>query len=140
MSTLETAGPLPGTYPNGTAHHGPDAAPGDGAAGATRFASFEEFWPYYLGEHRHPLNRALHFIGTSGALLTAASSLVLGPAVLPLALVAGYGPAWIGHFFVEKNRPATFQYPLWSLRGDFRMYGMMWTGRITDELRAHGIV
>ena len=79
------------------------------------------------------------FAGTSAALLTMGASLFLGPQLIPLALVAGYGPAWIGHFFFEKNKPATFQYPAWSLRADFRMYAMTWTGRIADELRQLGL-
>ena len=56
------------------------------------------------------------------------------PALLPLALVAGYGAAWVGHFLVEKNRPATFQHPLWSLRGDFRMWGKMIRGTMDREV------
>ena len=104
-----------------------------------RIQSFEEFWPYYLGEHRDPICRALHFAGTTAALVTTGSSLVLGPQMLPMALVAGYGPAWVGHFFFEKNRPATFQYPAWSFRADFRMYALMWQGRLGEELRARGI-
>jgi hypothetical protein len=106
---------------------------------ASEITSFDDFWPYYLGEHRDPINRALHFAGTSAALLTLGASFVVGPQLVPLALVAGYGPAWIGHFFFERNRPATFKYPLWSLRADFKMYGLMWTGRLRDELAAFGI-
>ncbi len=99
-----------------------------------RFQSFEEFWPYYLEEHSNPLCRVLHFVGTTGALtLAGIAAVTLNPFLLPAALVCGYGFAWIGHFFIEKNRPATFKYPLWSLRGDFKLYGQMlrgkfWTG------------
>lgn len=100
-----------------------------------RFESFEDFWPFYVLEHSSKLNRTLHFVGT-----TAAVSL-LGYAVkarkyhlLPLVLVAGYGPAWVGHFFVEKNRPASFKHPLWSLRGDFRMWGKIISGRMDYEV------
>ncbi len=103
------------------------------------FKSFEEFWPYYLGEHKDPINRALHFAGTTTALLTAAASLFFGPQLLPLALVAGYGPAWVGHFFFEKNKPATFKHPLWSLRGDFKMYAMTLTGQLKAELANLGL-
>ncbi|MES2638433.1 MAG: DUF962 domain-containing protein [Myxococcota bacterium] len=95
------------------------------------FRDFEEFWPYYLGEHASAFNRWLHFGGTTTVILTAAAAvLTLNPWLLLALPVVGYGPAWVGHFIVERNRPATFQHPLWSLRGDFRMYGMMWRGRL----------
>ena len=96
------------------------------------FRSFSDFYPFYLREHANPLNRALHFVGTTlviGLLLTA---LLRGTYTLLWALpVAGYGFAWVGHFIVEKNRPATFKHPLWSLMGDFRMYADMWLGRVS---------
>lgn len=97
-------------------------------------ASFEEFWPYYVAQHLHPANRALHFLGTSLALGALAAAATLSPwwalALLPL----GYGPAWLGHFAFEKNKPATFRHPLWSLRGDLRMYGLLWRKRMEPEL------
>lgn len=96
-----------------------------------RIQSFAEFWPYYLGEHRDPLCRALHFVGTVGALATVTvAAITLNPFLVPAALVLGYGPAWIGHFFVEKNRPATFKYPAWSLMADFKMFGLMLRGKL----------
>jgi len=96
--------------------------------------SYEEFWPYYVTQHLHPVNRALHFLGTSLVLATLAAAIgLLSPLVLLLMPVAGYGPAWVGHFF-ERNRPATFEHPLWSLRGDLRMYRLMWMGRMEAEL------
>ncbi len=107
---------------------------------AERFKTFEEFWPFYLREHANPVNRRLHQAGTTGALATLAYSVLRGkPAVAPLALVVGYGPAWVGHFIIEKNRPATFTYPAWSLLGDFKMNKLMWTGELDDELRRLGI-
>lgn len=100
-----------------------------------RLSTFEEFWPYYVSQHAHPANRALHFLGTSLALAAAAAALTLvQPLWLLVVPVAGYGPAWVGHFFVERNRPATFTYPLWSLRGDFRMYRLMWMARMEPEI------
>ena len=97
--------------------------------------SFQDFWPYYVRQHLNPVNRALHFLGTTLALLAlAASAALVAPLWLLAAPVAGYGPAWAGHFFFEKNKPATFQHPLWSLRGDFRMYGLMWAGRMGAEV------
>ncbi|MEO8499268.1 MAG: DUF962 domain-containing protein [Vicinamibacteria bacterium] len=98
--------------------------------------SFEAFWPHYLGEHRHPVNRVLHFIGTTLVYAILALSLLRSPGWLALAPLVGYGFAWVGHFFVERNRPATFTYPLWSLRGDFRMHARTLTGRLREDLEA----
>lgn len=99
-----------------------------------RYQTFEAFWPYYLSEHRDRSCRMLHYVGTSTALLVVAYSLLtLQPWFLPLALVAGYGGAWVGHFLIEKNRPATFTYPLWSLRGDFRMLRLFVTGQLARD-------
>lgn len=104
------------------------------------FETFEEFWPYYLAEHADSTNRTLHAIGTTGALAAAAGAVLLRrPKLLAVAPLLGYGPAWVGHFIVEKNRPATFSYPAWSLRGDFRMYGMLVTGKLDAELERLGI-
>jgi hypothetical protein len=104
------------------------------------FKSFAEFWPYYLSEHAKPTTRALHFAGTGGGLLLFLLGLVSGNYWLLLAaLICGYGPAWAGHFFVEKDRPATFRYPLWSLVADFRMFFFFITGRLGNELRRLGI-
>ncbi|MFZ5480534.1 MAG: Mpo1-like protein [Myxococcota bacterium] len=102
----------------------------------TGFQSFEEFWPYYLSEHRDPLNRRLHFVGTNLMLVTLAVALLVDPRLLLLCPVVGYGFAWVGHFGVEKNRPATLRHPLWSLMGDFRMVGKMWIGQLWGPARA----
>jgi hypothetical protein len=100
-----------------------------------RIQSFAEFWPYYLGEHRSPVCRGLHYFGTSVALLTVVTAAVTGHGwLVPLALVFGYGPAWVGHFFVEHNRPASFKYPLWSLRSDFKMLAFALRGRMGAEM------
>lgn len=151
-----------------------------------RIESFEDFWPYYLSEHRSEVSRRLHFVGTSGFIASVVGSAVLNPITFPLAMagfgailadamrrgeskkpsfahVAGmvalpalaspivfpagvvfaYGCAWIGHFGVEKNRPATFKYPVWSLAGDFRMWshmvrGKLWKGDPLEELGLEG--
>ncbi len=100
-----------------------------------RYQTFREFWPFYLKEHSHPLNRRLHFVGTTLVNLTALAALVAGRPLWLLACpLLGYGGAWIGHFVVEKNRPATFQYPLWSLRGDYKMYGKMLRGQLWGKM------
>jgi hypothetical protein len=101
----------------------------------TELKTFESFWPHYLGEHIHPVNRGLHFIGTSLVYGIVALSLFQSPRWLALAPLVGYGFAWVGHFLVERNRPATFTYPLWSLRGDFRMHARMLTGRLEADLQ-----
>lgn len=95
------------------------------------FNSFQEFYPYYLAEHANRTSRRLHVIGTLGALLQLASAIALREPILVLAaLLTGYGFAWVGHFVFEKNRPATFRYPLYSLRGDFTMAFEVLRGRI----------
>ena len=89
----------------------------------SRFASFREFYPFYLEEHSNRTSRRLHFIGSCGVLALLAKAIASGNAWWALAaLFCGYGFAWVGHFFFEKNRPATFKYPLWSLMGDWRMF------------------
>ncbi|MCB9678806.1 MAG: DUF962 domain-containing protein [Alphaproteobacteria bacterium] len=99
-----------------------------------RYESFEEFWPYYLSEHRNPVCRGLHYVGTStGIAVLGLGILTLNPFALPAALVTGYGGAWVGHFIIEKNRPATFKYPGFSLRGDFRMLKLKLTGKLHDD-------
>jgi hypothetical protein len=97
----------------------------------TRYASFREFYPFYLGEHRNRTSRRLHVCGTLLALALAVTALVSGRLALLWAVpVAGYAFAWVGHYFFEKNRPATFSHPLYSLCGDFAMLYEVLTGRM----------
>jgi hypothetical protein len=96
-----------------------------------RYASFADFYPDYLRAHQNRTNRRLHFFGTTLVILLLATILATGAWIwLLLVPVAGYGPAWAGHFYFERNRPATFQHPLYSLIGDFRMYADTWRGKI----------
>lgn len=96
-----------------------------------RFRSFAEFYPYYLQEHSNVTCRRLHFLGSLLVLVTGFWALISGRFVWLLLLpVIGYGFAWVGHFVFEKNRPATFRYPLYSLMGDWVMFRDMLTGRI----------
>ncbi|MDB5534343.1 MAG: hypothetical protein JWO28_2658 [Hyphomicrobiales bacterium] len=96
-----------------------------------RFASFREFYPFYLSEHANRMSRRLHFIGSCGVLVLIAVAIARGNAWwLLAALVCGYGFAWIGHFFFEKNRPATFTHPIYSLMGDWTMFWQVLTGRV----------
>jgi hypothetical protein len=96
-----------------------------------RIATFAEFWPYYLGEHRHPVCRALHYIGTTVAGLSIAAALLSARPLLVLpAFASGYAFAWIGHFFVERNRPATFTYPVMSFRADLKLVALKVTGQL----------
>lgn len=98
----------------------------------TGFASFREFYPYYLGEHQNRTSRRLHVIGSSGVLVIFAlvAAQVLSPWWLLALPVCGYGFAWVGHFFFEHNKPATFKHPLYSLMGDWVMFKDVLTGRI----------
>jgi hypothetical protein len=112
--------------------------------------TYESFWLHYLHEHGREETRDLHIAGAGLALLfIAAAALNLAAApeerpapplvLLSAAAVAGYGPAWIGHFFFEKNRPATFEYPLWSLVSDPRMVWLWATGKLDTELQIAGV-
>ncbi|MDC6165886.1 Mpo1-like protein [Paucibacter sp. XJ19-41] len=93
--------------------------------------SFAEFYPFYLGEHSNRTCRRLHFVGSTLSLLCLAAALYTGQLrFVLLALLCGYGFAWVGHFGFEKNRPASFKRPLYSLMGDWVMYKDIWTGRI----------
>lgn len=99
-----------------------------------KLRKYSEFWPYYVSQHLHPVNRTLHALGTTcvvaicvGAYLTTIDWLWAAP-------VAGYGFAWIGHFVFERNRPATFRHPIWSLVADFQMYTLILLGEMTPEL------
>ncbi|HVT30446.1 MAG TPA: DUF962 domain-containing protein [Lacipirellulaceae bacterium] len=104
------------------------------------FASFEEFWPYYLSAHSRRDTRAMHALGTTVALLGIGSWLLSGKKkYLGMALAGSYGSAWIGHYVFEKNQPATFENPLWSLQADLRMYRLWLSGDLDGELRRLGI-
>lgn len=96
-----------------------------------RIQTYAEFWPYYLNEHRVPSCRALHFVGTSGHFAMVAAAIALqNPWFVLASAVFAYGFAWFGHFTIEKNRPATFKYPFWSLISDYRMWAHMVVGRL----------
>ncbi len=96
-----------------------------------RYASFAEFYPFYLSEHRDPVCRRLHFVGNLLVLLIIFGAIFTGRSrLLLLVPIAGYGCAWVGHFFFEHNRPASFTYPLYSLMGDWVMFKDILTGRL----------
>jgi len=96
-----------------------------------RYASFDQFYPYYLSEHANRTCRRLHFVGTTLGLAFLALAFAAQNAWWLLAgLVSGYAFAWVGHFFFEKNRPATFTYPLYSFMGDWVMWKEILTGKI----------
>ncbi len=102
-----------------------------------KYQTFHDFYPFYLGQHRHPVCRALHFVGSSIVLALLLTLLITHDWWLAwLIPLSGYGFAWFGHFFFEKNRPATFTYPLYSFAGDWVMYVQLLTGKIGFKPRA----
>lgn len=97
----------------------------------SRFSSFREFYPFYLSEHANRTSRRLHFVGSCGVLLLVGVAIARGdPRWLLGALLCGYGFAWVGHFFFEKNRPATFRHPVYSFIGDWVMFKDILTGKV----------
>lgn len=96
-----------------------------------RYSTFAEFWPFYVEEHSDPRNRRLHFIGTMLAVAALALAVATGQFIfLVLVPIVGYGFAWFGHLYLQKNTPATFRYPVYSLRGDAQMFGLMLVGKM----------
>lgn len=99
--------------------------------GEKKFKSFSEFYPYYLSEHVNPINRRLHFFGSLLTIIVVLFVIFTQTWIaLILVPILGYGFAWIGHYFVEKNKPATFTYPLYSLMGDWVMFKDILTGKM----------
>ena len=107
---------------------------------AKPITTYAEFWPFYLGEHSKPATRAWHYVGT----LTFIALLVYAVTtaawwLIAAGIIAAYAFAWLSHLAIERNRPATFTYPVWSLISDFRMLGCFLTGRIGGELEKYQI-
>ena len=104
----------------------------------SKIQSFGEFWPFYLGEHRDPKNRGLHYIGTFLVLSALCFALLQQQYLVLIAIpLLGYGFAWFGHFVVERNRPATFTYPTWSLLADFKMFFFAILGKMPAEMKKY---
>jgi len=102
------------------------------------FKAIEEFWPYYVNEHKKALTRQLHFAGNTNLLLWLLLALLRRSFKLVLvAIVSSYLIAWVGHFFVERNLPATFKYPMKSAICDMIMYTKMWSGKMDAEVSRH---
>ena len=107
----------------------------------TDFQSFADFWPYYLQEHQRRETRLAHVLGTTLALLVLLlAALTFNFYLLLAAPLAGYGFAWLSHFLIEKNQPATWRYPLWSLLGDLQMWRLWVSGKLEAELIARQIM
>src|SRR4051812_35633547 len=105
-----------------------------------RLQTYAEFWPFYLREHAQPSTRVLHYVGTSLGVAVGGTPPPLRRGWrVPAALVCAYGFAWTSHFGIEKNRPATFKYPLWSFFSDFRMLALAVTGKLPEHLARAGV-
>ena len=95
-----------------------------------QYQSLKEFYPFYLSQHQNKTSRMLHFMGTSLFIFFFFGSFIFHEVnILLFSPIVAYGFAWIGHFFFEKNKPATFQYPLYSLASDFILYFEILSGK-----------
>lgn len=100
-----------------------------------RITNYSEFWDHYVSEHSRPMTRHLHFIGTGLGIILLLWFISTGAYLLiPLSFVVGYAFAWFSHFFVEKNRPASFEYPVWSFISDYKMMFLMAAGKMNAEV------
>ena len=100
-----------------------------------RIRGYRAFWPYYVSEHSRPGTRQMHFVGTTGSVALVVVAGAMGePLLLIAAVFCGYFFAWLSHLLIERNRPATFTYPFFSLAGDFHMWVLMWQGRMDAEV------
>jgi hypothetical protein len=106
---------------------------------SNKITEYSEFWLFYLREHGKPATRGLHYIGTALALLCLFIGIFSNATYLIFVPFAGYGFAWVAHFLVEHNKPATFTYPGWSLYSDFRMFALFVTNRLKPHLDAAGV-
>lgn len=104
---------------------------------AQRYTTYSTFFDFYLSEHSLPATRAVHYLGsTCGILALVLTVATRNPLWILAGLIAGYGCAWIGHIFIEHNRPATFTYPLWSFAGDYHMFFLWLTGTLSKRRAA----
>ena len=102
----------------------------------TKYTSFRTFYPYYLTEHKNVISRTLHFIGTALVIVCLFAGIITGKWVLFIIIpLCGYGFAWFGHYFFEKNKPATFKYPFYSLASDFVMFWHILTGKLPQKMK-----
>ena len=101
---------------------------------AERIRTYNAFWPFYVGQHLNRTNRRLHFFGTLAALVCGGLAMTESAWFFVGMPFCGYAFAWFGHFAFEKNRPATWSYPFWSLCGDFQMFALMSAGRMDAEV------
>lgn len=105
---------------------------------ANQFQCFAEFYPYYLSEHANPVCRILHYLGSLTAIMITGAAIAFSDWwLILLAPLAGYGFAWVGHFFFEHNTPATFRYPLWSFMGDWVMLKDFLSGRLKKKMQKY---
>ncbi|XP_065853344.1 uncharacterized protein [Euphorbia lathyris] len=102
------------------------------------FRNFDEFWPFYVSQHSKAGTRRWHFVGTLASIITLLYGLCFNWWFVLVVPLVGYGCAWYSHFFVERNVPATFGHPIWSLLCDYKMFGLMLTGQMDREIKRLG--
>ncbi|MGE3316642.1 MAG: Mpo1-like protein [Planctomycetaceae bacterium] len=107
---------------------------------AQNIVNFDDFWLFYLRAHSTPACRVTHYLGTAAAITIAGAGIFFSPWFLLAVALVGYGPAWFGHFVIERNKPAVFGHPFWSFVSDFKMLGLAVSGRLEPELVRAGVV